>query len=135
MLERHSSLASGVDERDADAAVASSGRRHTTGQVPDRATKIVTESKHHGGRVVPVDAASFSGERGGRVLMTEVDKSAGDVVVEVGRRTSPRRVTVDIDRDAERARPSTTQLGGHAASYPSSSYQCRRSNELLDKPR
>jgi len=58
----------------------------------------------------------------------------GDVVVDVGRKTSPRRVTVDVGKDAERARSSTTQLGGHAASY-TASYQSRRTNDLHDKAR
>ena len=137
-LERHSSMASGVEERDVDEAAVSSGRRHTTGQVPDHRhqdtgivdARATTELKHYSR--VPVDT-SYPAERG-RVLMTEVDTGTGDMVVEVGRKTSPRRVNVDAGKDTERVRPSTTQLGGHAASL-AASYQCRRTNDFHDKAR
>jgi len=85
VLERHSSMVSGVEERDAEVtAAASSARRHTTGQVPDHRhhdpglavtkTAVATESKHYG-RAPPADTAYLPDR--GRVLMADVDKGAG----------------------------------------------------------
>jgi len=133
-LERHSSMACGVEERDVDVTAASSGRRHTTGQVLDdlrhdsagvdvRAAKNAVEARQYGR---PSGDDSYPVERS-RVLMPEVDKKATDVGVEVHRRTSPRRANVDSDKDT---RPSLTQSGGHAATYLS-----RRTNDLHDNDR
>ena len=133
-LERHSSMACGVEERDVDVTAASSGRRHTTGQVLDdlrhdsagvdvRAAKNAVEARRYGR---PSGDGSYPVERS-RVLMPEVDKKATDVGVEVHRRTSPRRANVDSGKDT---RPSLTQSGGHAATYLS-----RRTNDLHDNDR
>ena len=120
-LERHGSVASGVDERDVDV---SPGRRHTTGQVrhPDTgATKnLAAESKHFSG--APADTS----ERG-HVLMSEMDKKTSDVVVDVRRKISPRRLAVDVGKDAERAKPTSTQ---HATAYHS-----RKTSDPHDKDR
>jgi len=135
-LERHSSMASGVDERDVDVAASSSGRRHTTGQMRDhryqdpaaadvRSTKNAAEIRRYGRS--PVDG-SYSAERS-RGL--DVDKKVADMAVDVHRKTSPRRVNVDAGKDTERTRPSVTQSGGgHATTYHS-----RRTSDLHDRDR
>ena len=136
-MERHSSMVSAVDERDVEVIAASSARRNTTGQVHDhrnqdtavvdvRAANNALEVRRHGR---PPADSSYSAERS-RVLVAEVDKKTADKVVEVHRKTSPRRVNVDSSKDTERTRPSVTQSGGHVATYLS-----RRTNELHDKDR
>ena len=142
-LERHSSMASGGDQqREAD-VVASTGRRHTTGQMRDRrhqdyagcpaVDERAAEVKRHSRS--PVDgSASHSAERGGRALVPEAQDmtTAADVVVEVLRRISPRRDNVDSGgKDSERARPLATQSGaGYATTYHGP-----RTSDLRDRDR
>ena len=136
-LERHSSMVSGVEEQDADVVATSSGRRHTTGQVHDhrhqdtaavdiRAAKTAVDARRYGR---PPSDGSYLAERS-RVMVTEVDKKTADMVVDVHRKTSPRRVNVESGKDTERTRPPATQSGGHAATYHS-----RRTNDLHDRDR
>jgi len=132
-LERHSSMMSGAEERDADVTAALSGRRHTTGQMHDHryqdsaSTKNAADVRRY---ARPPADVSYSTERG-RVLATEVDKkTSGDVVADVHRKTSPRRVEAGKDTGERSRPPATTQSVGHVTTYHN-----RRTGDLHDRDR